>query len=99
MKRINFLGIPVNVADEEDIAKAAAAGQMHYYIVIRTSDAHPEAHSPELAKRRTRTLCEVCSALCYMDPKSFDSLRGLTTMIICAQCMVDKHKEEKQADA
>lgn len=99
MKQINFLGIPVNVADEEDILEAAASGQMHYYIVIRVADAHPDAYSPDLQRRKTRTLCERCGEVCFMDPKSFDSLRGLTTMIICAQCMVDKHKEDEQADA
>jgi hypothetical protein len=95
MKKINFLGMELNVLEERDIEQVADEGGLHVYSCIRVADADPSAGSPELRARRKRTLCEDCGAVCWMDPKSFDSLRGVTMTIICIQCTLIRSKKEK----
>lgn len=95
MKKINFLGFELNVAEQDDIDKAAEAGETHRYIVVRCADSDPTAGSPDLLRRRTRTLCELCGEVCWLDPKSFDSLRGMALVITCAQCEIDRLRQER----
>lgn len=95
MKKIKFLGMELNVLEEQDIEQAAGDGGLHVYSCIRVADADPDAGSPELRARRKRTLCEDCGAICWIDPKSFDSLRGVTMTIICMQCTLIRSEKEQ----
>src|ERR1700761_2048256 len=90
MKKVNFLGHEINVVEQGDIDKAAEAGGVHRYVVLRGADADPAAASPDLRRRRTRTLCEVCGELCWLDPKSFDPFRGMTLIITCTHCEIER---------
>jgi hypothetical protein len=95
MKKVNFLGIELDVVDQDDIDQAAAEGGVHRYVVIRCADSDPRGGSPDLRRRRTRTLCEVCGELCWLDPKSFDPFRGMTLVITCTRCEVIRVRERK----
>lgn len=96
MRRENFLGFPIDVVDEHDIAQQAELGDLHPYVVVRCTDTDPTAGSRDLRRRRTRTLCELCGELCYLDTKSFDEIRALKTLIVCTRCMLD-WRDEVQA--
>lgn len=92
-KRVNLLGIPIDVVDEKEIAEAAEEGGIHPYIVMRCTDTNDRAIPPALLARRLRTICELCGELCYQDPKNFDSLKGLLMVIICMRCMVGRRDD------
>lgn len=98
MKKINFLGFPINVMDDKAIQDAADSKGQHQYLVMRVADTDPDAGSFDLRKRRLRTPCEGCQEICWFDPKSFDSLRGMTLTILCSHCVLAKVKEEQAAD-
>lgn len=95
MKTFKFQGVEFNIVDQADIDRAASVDETHHYIVIRVADADPSAYSPALNRRRLRTLCEDCREVCFIDPLSFESLRGVKLRIVCAQCQVVHQRTEK----
>lgn len=97
MKKVNFLGMDFNVVDDDDVAQAAELGQHHDYMVMRVEDSS-NAGSPDLLRRRQRTLCEKCGAVCWIDPKSHEQVASLNHTIICSRCMLKK-VEKDQRDA
>jgi RNase P subunit RPR2 len=96
MKKVNFLGVEFNVAEQADIDQAAEAGEQHRYIVVRVADMNPQSGSPDLRRRRRRTQCEICNALCWYDPKSLDALRGMNLVITCTQCELVRLRAERE---
>lgn len=97
MKEINFLGIPVNVIDDDDINAAADKGEQHVYILIRCVDADPTAMSPDLRRRKTRTPCEGCGEICFLDPKSYDPMARINFTLLCLQCTKKRIDTEEGA--
>lgn len=95
VKQVNFLGHMFNIMEDDDVTQAAEEGDLHHYVVVRVADTEPGVGSPDLLRRRRRTPCESCGQICWMDPKSFDSMAGMRFMITCAQCMVHKVRTEK----
>ncbi len=94
-KKINFLGIEMDVLDDEAIEEAEQEGNHHNYMVIRCVDSDPNAGSLALRTRRRRTPCEKCRAICWIDPKSYEPVARLQHTIICQVCMLAAIKEEK----
>jgi hypothetical protein len=92
MKKIKFLGMEFNVLDDKTIDREAALGIEHPYIVTRVADMDPDAGSLQLRARRTRTLCEVCGEVCFLDPKSFDRLAAMKLTIVCTRCMIVRNR-------
>jgi hypothetical protein len=88
MKEINFLGQTFQVLEDQDIETALESDAVRYYGVPRVSDVPAEWGSPQLRARRLRTVCEVCSQVCWMDPESMDALKGLPVKIICTHCLI-----------
>lgn len=84
-ERKYFLGIPI--LTEADIEAGRASGELHVYGVSRVTDVPASFGSPELQARRTRTICEVCREVCWLDPAGFDELRGTRIEIVCIQCL------------
>lgn len=93
MHRVNMFGIPIDVASDADIEKIAEKAELHPYVVGRCADMSPTAGSPALRQRRLRTLCELCGEVCWQDPKSFDQVRALNTLIVCTVCMQNRNDE------
>lgn len=99
MRKVNFIGFEMNVVDQADIDEAAAAGGVHHYVVSRCANTNPTLGSPDLRRRRTRTLCEDCGEICWLDPKSFDQMRGMTLVILCIECEFTRVKQmEAESD-
>lgn len=99
MGQIRFLGIPVHVLSEADIDRERASQTERIYVVGRVTDFNSGSFgSPELQRRRLRTPCEGCREICYMDPKAFDSLRGMNLTILCGHCMLARIKAEQNTD-
>jgi RNase P subunit RPR2 len=87
VRQEKFLGIPINVVTDEEIAQEAETQtEAVSYIVMRVADETPGRMSPALQARRLRTLCEKCNELCFVDPKCLDSFRPMKVEIICMQC-------------
>lgn len=100
MEQINFLGIPVSVMSEQDMDAERETQAPHLYLVSRVQDEPPGAALPgfeQFVARRQRTLCERCQAVCYFDPKQFDSMRGMNLTIVCLPCHVDELRRKKQS--
>lgn len=87
-----FLGVPI--ITEEQINAARESQDESVYMVIRIVD-DPTAGSADLKRRRLRTPCEGCREICWLDPKSFDPLRGMNLTLLCMQCVDAKAKQEE----
>jgi hypothetical protein len=85
-----FLGMKVQIVDDEDMRNAEEGT---VYVMTRVADMDPRHGSPALRARRTKTLCDSCREVCWLDPKSFDPLPAHVKRL-CAQCMIAKVKEE-----
>ncbi len=97
MKKINFLGVEFNVIDDDAIREAEQDDKHHHmYGVIRCADADPNGGSPDLRRRRIRTLCEDCRALCWLDPKSYEPTAHLEHTILCLQCIQRRKRAESK---
>lgn len=99
-QRKYFLGIPV--VAEEDIEQGPLSGELNTYMVSRVADLPADAGSPALLARRTRTICEGCREVCWLDPAGFDELRGMAVEIICTRCAIARlqcKKAELQGQA
>ncbi len=88
MREENVFGINVKVVNESDIAKEVETDpdRPRWYVCIRVKDWQPQMWTPALRSRITRSLCEKCRAICYVDPKSFDPFAGLNMVIVCSWC-------------
>jgi hypothetical protein len=93
-KRVSIFGIPIDVINQQEIDEAAAKGEVHPYVVSRVTDFGDDSQTPDfLIKRRQRTICEVCKEVCYIDPKSYDSIAGMLLLIVCLHCLVEREDQ------
>lgn len=99
MKQINFLGIPVNVIDDGEIDRQLATPEPKIVLVSRVADTDLTLGSPEYLARRTRTLCEGCGELCFLDPAGYAEIAILHPTLLCPQCMWSRLKAARDDSA
>lgn len=93
--RTTFLGIPV--VTEQDIEDELTRDRPQIYAVQRVLDTARSGPSPELRSRRTRTPCEGCGEICWLDPKGYVQVAILHPQILCNRCIVARLKSDKAA--
>jgi hypothetical protein len=87
MKEIFVRGVKIHVLEEDDVDTLTQGGAIVPYVVSRIDDlATVDFSPPGLKARRLRTVCEGCKAICFIDPQSFDTVRGMKVRIVCVQC-------------
>lgn len=98
MRQINFLGIPVNVIDDGEIDRQLSSPEPKVILVRRVADTDLTWGSPAYLARRTRTLCEGCGEVCFLDPAGYAEVAILHPTILCLQCMMVRIKAIKDDD-
>lgn len=95
MRKINFLGMEMMVADEEDRAKSSPGT---FYVMVRVADSDMAEASPDLLARRIKVRCDRCREVCWLDPESYKGFpRSLQR--ICTQCLEKKLIAQQQENA
>lgn len=96
MKKIKFLGIDVEVLDNDDVQadrdRVDAGGEKAVQLCMRVADA-PDA--PTISQRhylqRMRLRCEDCGELCWFDPASGPGRPYV--QLLCLQCAAKRARE------
>ena len=99
MRQINFLGIPVNVIDDEEIERQLTSTEPKIVLLRRVADTDLTQGSPGLRARRTRTLCEGCGEVCFLDPSGYAEVAILHPTLLCIQCMLVRLKAAQDDNA
>lgn len=83
-EKVNMFGIPIQVWNAQ---QQADAPEGTIYVMMRVSDPDVSGDWADLKRRRTKTLCDKCSAPCWLDPKSYGRLPAHVVRI-CMQCVL-----------
>jgi hypothetical protein len=94
MEKVKFLGIDFDVMSDEEQANVPEGT---VYMMIRVEDTDPRDGSPDLRRRRYKTLCDECRAICWLDPKSFGRTPAHVQRL-CAQCVLKRAEAEKSTE-
>lgn len=95
-KYVNFLGIPMLVASDEEIIAESETGTPMLYGVARVADTDPRSASPALRARRRKVACERCEHMCWLDPLGYEPTQGKAD-IICTRCLPTVYAELEAA--
>lgn len=94
-KKINFLGVEVEVVPDEDLSLAPPGS---VYMIIRVADAMGQFGSPQLQARRMKIRCDDCREACWFDPAGGWLKLPEGTPRVCIQCVTIRGRAEKAAD-
>ncbi len=90
MNNENVFGLPVNVGTPEEVDAAMdSSDRPHFIVVMRCEDQPADTLPAEQRARNRRTLCEVCSAVCWYDAVQY---RHHKATFICIPCHAEKLK-------